>query len=58
MSNSTVLEALGRKLRDDFQPGSGAVEIGVERVVYGTWDELEHRFTTRLDALEDRDIAS
>ncbi|KAJ7885505.1 hypothetical protein B0H14DRAFT_2563836 [Mycena olivaceomarginata] len=46
-----LLEALGRKLRADFRLGSGAVEIGVERVAYGTWDELERRFTTRLDAM-------
>jgi hypothetical protein len=47
-----VLEALGRKLRTEFEPRRGKVQLRGTTKRYQNWSELEKHFLSELEALE------
>ncbi|KAJ7841092.1 hypothetical protein B0H14DRAFT_3140353 [Mycena olivaceomarginata] len=50
---SRFLEELGHRIRGDFVPGTGEVQIGGEMKRYRDWVELKEHFMAELDRLED-----
>ncbi|KAJ6589411.1 hypothetical protein B0H19DRAFT_1226933 [Mycena capillaripes] len=50
---SNFLEVLGEKLRTEFEPTQGEVQLRGVTKYYGNWTELEEHFAAELDVLEE-----
>jgi hypothetical protein len=52
-----LLDALGGKVRTEFEPTSGEVQLGGATKRYRDWEELQKHFEAELDVLEESLLA-